>query len=86
MYKCNQLTAQEETLFRKKLNAHFLQCQNLCIIEKNSTMRFLPFLLIIIITSGCSNKHLLPAYKKYSPKHRVIAIIPPESRYTGRLP
>lgn len=49
-------------------------------------MRLLAFITIIMLAAGCANNHQLPAYKKYGHQHKVIAVVPPESKYTGRVP
>ena len=43
-------------------------------------------LLFCFLAAACSKEYTLPAYYKLGPKHKVIAIVPPEVKYTGRVP
>lgn len=43
-------------------------------------------LFICFLAAACSKDYTLPAYHKTGHKHKVIAIVPPEMKYTGRMP
>lgn len=43
-------------------------------------------LFICFLAASCSKEYTLPAYYKLGPKHKAIAIVPPEMKFTGRMP
>lgn len=49
-------------------------------------MKKICILFFCFLAAACSKEYTLPAYYKLGPKHKVIAIVPPEMKYTGRMP
>lgn len=44
-------------------------------------------LVLLILVSSCgSRQNITPAYNRRAPLHKVIAVVPPQTSYTGRLP